>query len=244
MNDIPAVCISDLTLCFGHQEALSHLNTVLPKGQIIGILGPSGAGKTTLVRSLLGTLPFAAGEVSVMGSPVPSFAALRQIGYMAQNDALYDDLTAMDHLVFYGRLLGLTRKEANSRAGELLAFVGLEQERKKVVHQYSGGMKRRLSLAIALIHRPPLLILDEPTVGIDPLLRQKLWKEFASLRDQGCTIVATTHVMDEAARCDRLLLLREGRILADGTVSELLARAGVASLEDAFLRFSTEKEAV
>ena len=179
-----------------------------------------------------------------MGSPVPSFAALRQIGYMAQNDALYDDLTAMDHLVFYGRLLGLTRKEANSRAGELLAFVGLEQEQKKVVHQYSGGMKRRLSLAIALIHRPPLLILDEPTVGIDPLLRQKLWKEFASLRDQGRTIVATTHVMDEAARCDRLLLLREGRILADGTVSELLARAGVASLEDAFLRFSTEKEAV
>jgi len=222
----------------GKFTALNGIDLSFDKGEFTGVIGPSGSGKTTLVKAIIGTARFQAGTISVFGMQVPSFAAMASIGYMAQNDALYDDLTAMDHLLFFGRLYGLHGAKTTKRAEELLQFVDLEQDAKKPVRYFSGGMKRRLSLAIALINRPRLLILDEPTVGIDPVLRRKFWQEFVDLRNEGCTIVATTHVMDEAAHCDRILLLRQGQLIANDTLPQLLKDTGTATIEDAFLRFS------
>lgn len=238
MTSETAVFIDALTVRFGSQIVLPKLSVCIPAGQIVGLLGPSGSGKTTLVKSIIGTNRFASGSVDVFGRRVPSFDAMSAIGYMAQNDALYDDLSAMDNLLFFANLYGMHGKKAKERAEELLAFVGLGDGRKKPVRVYSGGMRRRLSLAISLINRPRLLILDEPTVGIDPVLRRKFWNEFDALRDGGCTILTTTHVMDEAARCDRILLLRQGKIIASGTPKELLEQTGAKSMEDAFLLFS------
>ncbi|HML45754.1 MAG TPA: ABC transporter ATP-binding protein [Clostridia bacterium] len=237
-----AVQIEGLKVQFGSQVVLSQLSVSIPEGQIIGLLGPSGSGKTTLVKSVMGINPFQSGTIRVFGHPVPSFEAMNLIGYMAQDDALYDDLSAMDNLLFFGKIYGMRGDAEKARARELLDFVGLGSERKKAVRHFSGGMKRRLSLAIALINRPRLLILDEPTVGVDPVLRKKFWGEFQALKKSGCTLLATTHVMDEAARCDRILLLREGKILANGTLDELLAQTGTKTIEDAFLRFSGAHE--
>jgi len=235
-----AVQISGLQVRYGRQTVLTDLSVTLPRGQIIGILGPSGSGKTTLVKAIMGLNRIRKGSISILGHRVPSLAALDAVGYMAQENALYEDLTAMDNLLFFARLCGLTRAEAAKRARQLFDFVGLTGEEKKIVGNYSGGMQRRLSLAVALIGQPPLLLLDEPTVGIDPVLRQKFWREFETLKAQGSTLLATTHVMDEASRCDRLLLLREGRIIANGTVPELLDKTGTNSVEEAFLRFSSK----
>ncbi len=235
-----AIQITGLQVGYGRQVVLPCLNVAIPRGRIVGVLGPSGSGKTTLVKAIMGITPFQAGSVTVFGQPVPSLSAMAAIGYMAQNDALYDDLTATDHLLFYARLSGMRTAAARVRAKELLNFVGLDKETGKSIRDFSGGMRRRLSLAIALVNHPPLLMLDEPTVGIDPVLRRKFWDEFTALKASGCTLLATTHVMDEAARCDRLLMIREGRLIADGSVSELLSLSGTATLEDAFLHFSGE----
>lgn len=237
-----AVEIKGLTVQFGRQVILPQLSVSVPEGQIIGLLGPSGSGKTTLVKSIIGINPFRSGSITVFGRHVPSLGAMSAIGYMAQSDALYEDLCAMDNLLFFEKIYGIHGQAAKARAKEMLSFVGLGDDKKKPVRYFSGGMKRRLSLAIALIHRPRLLILDEPTVGIDPVLRKKFWDEFKSLKSNGCTIITTTHVMDEAARCDRILLLREGKIIANGTPEELLSQTHTKSIEEAFLCFSGENE--
>ena len=241
-----AVCdaleIRDLQVGYGKRTVLHQVNVTVPQGKIVGVLGPSGSGKTTLVRSVLGVIPIESGHISVFGMPVPSLSAMAEIGYMAQSDALYDDLTATEHLLFFARLQGLSAAEAKARAKELLTFVELDAQPGQPVRNYSGGMRRRLSLAIALIAHAPLLILDEPTVGIDPVLRRKFWDAFEALKAEGRTLLTTTHVMDEAARCDRLLMVRDGRIIADGTVSEMLAQTGADTLENAFLHFSAIKE--
>ncbi len=242
MDGNAAIQIEGLRVQFGSQVVLPQLSVSIPEGQIVGLLGPSGSGKTTLVKSVCGAVPFQAGAITVFQNHVPSLASMATIGYMAQNDALYEDLTALENLLFFGRVLGIRGAEAKRRAGELMEFVDLAEHRKKAVRQFSGGMKRRLSLAIALINRPRLLILDEPTVGMDPVLRRKFWAEFDTLKAGGCTILATTHVMDEAARCDRILLMREGQIIANGTLEELLAQTGAADIEEAFLRFSGATE--
>ena len=239
MDTASAVRIEGLRVRYGKQVALSSLNVDLAGGQIVGVLGPSGSGKTTLVKAILGLHNAQEGKIALFGRPVPSFEAMGLVGYMAQNDALYDELTAREHLLFFGKILGLRASAAKERAEELLAFVDLGKENRKPVRYFSGGMRRRLSLAIALVSKPALLILDEPTVGIDPLLRIRFWNEFDKLKTAGCTILATTHVMDEAARCDRLLLIREGRLIANGTLRELLSAAGEETLEGAFLRFGT-----
>ncbi len=238
MDEKVAIHIEGLRVQFGSQIVLPQLSVSIPAGQIVGLLGPSGSGKTTLVKSVCGAVPFQVGSITVFQNQVPSLASMAAIGYMAQNDALYEDLTAMENLLFFGRVLGIRRAEAKRRAGELMEFVDLAEHRKKPVRQFSGGMKRRLSLAIALINHPRLLLLDEPTVGMDPVLRRKFWGEFETLKAQGCTILATTHVMDEASRCDRIVLMREGQIIANGTLSDLLAQTGTADIEEAFLRFS------
>lgn len=247
MKQEAAVTVENLRVQFGKCTVLPNVSVSVPEGQIVGLLGPSGSGKSTLVKSIIGTNRFQAGSITVFGRQIPSFEAMSEIGYMAQNDALYDDLSAWENVMFFGDLYSMNKPELKDRAEELLTFVGLEQERKKAVRFYSGGMKRRLSLAIALVNNPRLLILDEPTVGIDPVLRKKFWEKFEDLKAGGCTILATTHVMDEASHCDRLILLREGNVIADGTLPELLEQTKTNNIEDAFLRFSgageQEKEA-
>jgi len=242
MDETLAVQINGLRVGFGNRDVLPKVDVSIACGQIVGVLGPSGAGKTTLIKSILGLHSFQQGTIRVFGHTVPSFTAMSQIGYMAQNDALYEDLTAMEHLLFFGRLGGLTLSEAKARAIEMLRFISLDEDAHRPVRDFSGGMRRRLSLAIALLSRAPLLILDEPTVGIDPILRKKMWEKFSALKSSGHTLLTTTHVMDEAERCDRLLLLREGRIIADGTPAELLERTGTNHMEDAFLCYSCASE--
>ncbi|MNV51881.1 putative ABC transporter ATP-binding protein YbhF [compost metagenome] len=173
----------------------------------------------------------------MLGVKVPKLSLLSQIGYMAQSDALYSELSAKENLEFFASLYGLKKAERNRRIQEVMEIVNLQDHLRKRVDQYSGGMKRRLSLAIALLHEPPLLILDEPTVGIDPVLRMSIWKELKNLNARGTTIVLTTHVMDEAEKCDRLGMIREGRLLAEDTPANLLASTGSSTIEETFLYY-------
>ena len=237
MNESTAINVSGLRVKLGGCIILSDINFSLTEGKIICMLGPSGAGKTTLVKAIMGMAGFD-GKIEIFGQPIPSLDAVSKIGYMAQSDALYEDLSALDNMLFFGSLFNMKGGTAKKRAVELLGFVGLLQDKNKAVKYFSGGMKRRLSLAVTLMHSPKLLILDEPTVGIDPLLRKKFWDEFARLKSQGCTIVVTTHVMDEAAHCDEIMLLRDGSIIASGTLTEILADTSTSSMEDAFLYYS------
>ncbi len=230
-----AIEIHNVTVCFGKSKILNDVSVDVPEGRIIALLGPSGTGKTTLVKAVMGMNPVASGSITVFGLTVPSFAAVSEIGYMAQTDALYEDISALDNLLFFGSLYGVTGKSARERALRLLDFTELAEDRAKLVKKFSSGMKRRLSLAIALMNAPDLLILDEPTVGIDPLLRSKFRSQFLRLKDQGCTILMTTHVMDEAAACDEVLLMRGGSIIAQGAPQALIHDAGAHDLEEAFL---------
>ncbi len=220
---------------FGADEVLRGIDLCVAPGEIVGILGPSGAGKTTLIKCLIGTLGLNAGSVSIHGVPMPNLNMMDSIGYMAQQDALYDDLTGFQNLVFYGRLGGLTKRAAQAQAHERMALVELSGDENKKVAHYSGGMKRRLSLAAALIGDPDVLVLDEPTVGIDPVLREQFWREFQRLKAKGRAILVTTHVMDEAEKCDRLILLRDGTILEDGSPEQLKQKTPRGTLEAVFL---------
>lgn len=233
--------ISNLKINFGKHTVLNNINLTVKKGEILGLLGPSGSGKTTLVKAFIGMNKAANGTVKVLGEAMPSLKVIPNIGYMAQSDALYDDLSGLDNLLFFGELYGFRGKAAKERAMELLTLVELQTHYKKAVKNYSGGMKRRLSLAIALMHKPELLILDEPTVGIDPILRKSFWEEFERIRKEGCTIIVTTHVMDEANKCDRLALIREGEIIAEGSPTELITTSGGSNIEDAFLHYGSAK---
>lgn len=230
--------INALNQSFGNNIILENINLEVHKGEIIGFLGPSGSGKTTLVKNIVGMNTPTNGEVYVFDKKIPSLEVVKEIGYMAQSDALYEDLTAIDNLLFFAALYNLKGKEAKERANEVLSLVQLENHSKKLVHFFSGGMKRRLSLAIALIHNPKLLILDEPTVGIDPLLRQSFWLEFKRLKSLGVTLLITTHVMDEANHCDKLALIREGKIIALDSPEAIKKASNQDTIEEAFLYYS------
>lgn len=236
--------VSQLEVKYGKNIIIENVNLEIKKGETVGFLGPSGCGKTTLVKSIIGMNSPSKGYVEVMNERIPSLKVVSQFGYMAQSDALYDDLSAIDNLLFFCALYGVKKKEAEIKAKELFKLVELEGNEKKVVKNFSGGMKRRLSLAIALVHNPSILILDEPTVGIDPVLRQKFWKEFDRIKKDGGTILITTHVMDEAYKCDRLVMLRGGKIIASGSPKDIIKEAGGKTIEDAFIHFSSEKEEV
>ena len=237
MSNEAVIRVENFKQQFGKLVVLKNINLEVKRGEILGLLGPSGSGKTTLVKAIVGMSEPTEGTVTVLQTKMPSLSVVSQIGYMAQSDALYEDLNAYDNILFFASLYGMKGKEAKKRADEVLELVILRNEGKKLVKNFSGGMKRRLSLAIALVHKPEILILDEPTVGIDPVLRVEFWKEFESIRKAGVTIIITTHVMDEAEHCDRLALIRNGGIIAMGTPDELKDKSGEATVEGAFLYY-------
>jgi len=220
---------------FGPIEALRDVALAVPAGQTYGLLGPNGSGKTTFIRLVAGLLRATAGRLTVLGQPMPSRRILADIGYMPQAPALYLELTVRENLLFFARVYGAAGRD---RVEEVLEVVGLAERADSPVYTLSGGMRQRTSLACALVHRPRLLLLDEPTVGVDPPLRVAFWQYFRRLNQEGVTILVSSHVMDEAERCDRLVLLRDGRILAEGSAGELRQQAGASTLEEAFLRYA------
>jgi ABC-2 type transport system ATP-binding protein len=228
-----AVEVADVVKSFGRLRALDGVTLRVRAGEVYGLLGPNGSGKTTLIRALVGLVAIDSGSVSVLGRRMPELAVLSRVGYMTQAAALYPDLTVEENVRFFAAIHGVEGK-----VDEVLDFVELGDRRRSVVATLSGGMRTRASLACALVHQPRLLLLDEPTVGIDPQLRRQLWDQFAVMAAAGTTIVVSSHVMDEAERCQRLGLFRFGKLLAEGSVEELKARAGVERLEDAFLKLS------
>ncbi|MBB4823606.1 ABC-2 type transport system ATP-binding protein [Sporosarcina luteola] len=235
------VSIQNVSKSFGTHSVLRDIHLDIYEGEIFGLLGPSGAGKTTLVKELAGLDTPTEGTNFLFGQKMPNLSLIERIGYMAQSDALYTELSAKENLRFFSELYGLKGKKQAERMEEVAKVVQLSNHLAKVVSNYSGGMKRRLSLAIALLHEPELLILDEPTVGIDPVLRKNIWHAFQELKEQGKTLIVTTHVMDEADKCDRLGLLRDGKLIAVGTPDELKKQTGTKTIEEAFLYFGGER---
>jgi ABC-2 type transport system ATP-binding protein len=237
MNDLFAVDVQSVTKSFGQLQALNGVTLQVRPGEIYGLLGPNGAGKTTLIRAIVGLVGPESGSVAVFGRRLPNLGVLRQVGYMTQQAALYPGLSVEENVNFFAAIYG-----AEGGVKEALEFVDLYDRRNSVVATISGGMKQRCSLACALVHKPKLLLLDEPTVGVDPQLRVQLWESFRRMADSGITIIVSSHVMDEAERCQRLGLIQYGRVLAEGSPSEVRAQAGTQNLEEAFLRLAGEKE--
>ena len=225
---------------FGSKPVIHGITLEVKKSEIFGLLGPSGSGKTTLIKLLAGLEEASAGTVELLGTGLPKLSVMKRIGYMAQSDALYQELTGNENLLFFGALQGLRGRRLRERIQAVAGLVGLSADLKKPVNAYSGGMKRRLSLAIALVHEPEVLILDEPTVGIDPVLRQSVWNELELIGSKGTTIIVTTHVMDEADKCHRLGMVRDGRLIAAGTPEQLKTDTGSATIEQAFLYYGGE----
>jgi ABC-2 type transport system ATP-binding protein len=228
-----AVDVEGVVKQFGKQRALDGVTLRVRRGEVYGLLGPNGAGKTTLIRSLVGLVAPESGTVSVLGHSMPQLEVLTHVGYMTQQAALYPDISAEENVHFFGAIYGRV-----DGVRDALEVVDLWDRRKSVVSTLSGGMRTRCSLACALVHKPDLVLLDEPTVGVDPQLRVQLWDRFRKIAAGGTTIVVSSHVMDEAERCDRLGLIRFGKLLAEGTVAEIKAQAGVDRLENAFLKLS------
>lgn len=210
---------------------LADLSVSVPRGQVVGLLGPSGSGKSTLIRAIVGVQVVAGGTVTVLGRPAGSAILRRSVGYVTQSPSLYDDLTVRDNVRYFAGVLGA----ASDAVARALADVDLTGHAHAIARNLSGGERSRASLACSLVGDPELLVLDEPTVGLDPVLRRDLWALFKRLAAQGKSLLVSSHVMDEATRCDRLVLLREGRILADRTPAELLADTGTQDAEAAFL---------
>ncbi|MDX6317358.1 MAG: type transport system ATP-binding protein [Nocardioidaceae bacterium] len=231
MNSDSGVEISSLHIVRGENVVIPDLSASIRRGQVTGLLGPSGCGKTTLMRAIVGVQKVAGGTVRVLGEPAGSVGLRRRVGYVTQAPSVYADLTVAENLEFFSAVLGVDR----TAAARALATVGLESAEDRVVDRLSGGQRSRVSLAVALLGEPELLVLDEPTVGLDPVLRRQLWATFAELARAGATIIVSSHVMDEAERCDRLLLMREGRLIADDTPEALLAATRTADIESAFL---------
>ena len=230
-----AVETQGLNKVFGKIAAVRDLALRVVPGETYGLLGPNGSGKSTLIRMLVGLVKPNSGRITVLGRVMPDRNVLADVGYMTQASALYQDLTIRENLDFFGGVYGAGGRE---RIAELLGLVELSDRADSLVRTLSGGMRQRVSLICALLHRPRLLLLDEPTVGIDPVLRVQFWDYFRRLNGEGVTIIVSSHAMDEAERCDRLGFMREGRLLAEGTPQELRTKGGTASLEQAFLAFA------
>lgn len=228
--------ISHISKSFDRQAVLNDISLRIPRGQIVCLLGPSGSGKTTLIRIILGAIPADSGEVRIADTIVPNRQLLSRIGFMPQQDALYENLSAIDNLAFFAGLYGIDRKTFRQRAEEALLLVGLEADRDKLVAKFSGGMKKRLSLAVATLNNPDVLLMDEPTVGIDPVLRSSIWQQFAQWRAEGKTLLVSTHVMDEVNECDQAALINHGRLIAYDTINNLLQSTQSGHIEELFIR--------
>lgn len=233
-----AISVDDLRVVRGGVVALDSLSLAIAPACVTGLLGPSGSGKSTLLRAIVGVQRIASGRVSVLGLPAGSAELRTRLGYVTQAPSVYGDLSVRENLVYFARLL-----RAVGKVEEVIEEVGLGGLGERVVNTLSGGQRARVSLATALLGAPELLVLDEPTVGLDPVLRRDLWDLFHRLAGEGRTLVVSSHVMDEADRCDALLLLREGRLLAAGTPDELRSRTGAHDLETVFLRLIEERAA-
>lgn len=229
-----AVRLESVGVTIGKKPILSDVSLELPRGQIIGLLGPSGAGKTTLIRAIIGRQRTSGGSAEILGEQPTSSALRQQLGYMTQGSAFYDDLTARQNLAYFATMRGANAREAD----ETLEAVELRQQADQLASTLSGGQRSRLSLAIALLGRPQLLLLDEPTVGVDPVLRQQLWQLFRQVSSDGTTVIISSHIMDEAELCDELVLLRDGRVLAQGTPRQLCNETQTSSVEQAFLQLA------
>jgi ABC-type multidrug transport system ATPase subunit len=227
-----AIEARNLRVIRGGREVLHDLSFDIARGSVTGLIGPSGCGKTTLMRGIVGVQVVRGGTISVLGWPAGSRALRRSVGYSTQDAAVYTDLTVTENLRYFATLLGAPRTDTDRVIDEL----GLGRARHQVIGSLSGGQLHRASLAIALLGTPELLVLDEPTVGLDPVLREELWALFRGLAERGLTLVVSSHVMDEAARCSRLLLMRDGDIVADDTPDGLRAATGTSDLDEAFLR--------
>jgi len=225
------VAVTGLTVVRGGNTVLDDLTFEIPTGEVTGLLGPSGCGKTTLMRAIVGVQRITSGSVTVFGEPAGSAALRSRIGYVTQAPSVYDDLTVAENLGFFASVLGVPQ----ARVEACLRIVDLTSYADRVVARLSGGQRSRVSLAVALLGEPRLIVLDEPTVGLDPVLRKDLWETFHRLADDGAAVFVSSHVMDEATRCDRLMLMREGRVIADDTPAALLARTGAEDIESAFL---------
>ena len=235
----PAIEVSGVSFSYNKIRALDDLSLEIPAGISFGLLGPNGAGKTTLIRMLVGLLHTKSGDVRILGEK-PSRKRVHLIGYMPQLHSLYNELSVAQNVDFFARIYHLNdKRERNQRVEEVIRLVGLWHRRNDHVMKLSGGMMQRVSLACAIVHQPPLLFLDEPTVGLDPKLRVTFWDHFTELTSQGTTIIISSHTMDDAAHCDKLAFMRDGRVIALGTPEELRQTAGKpgATLEDAFLHF-------
>jgi ABC-2 type transport system ATP-binding protein len=215
----------------GKIEALHDLSLSVPRGQVVGLLGPSGSGKSTLMRSIVGAQIISSGSVIVLGLQAGTPALRKRIGYVTQSPSVYEDLTVTQNLKYFGSVIGAPASDIERVLGE----VELTAQAKQLVGNLSGGQVNRVSLAVALLGKPEVLVLDEPTVGLDPVLRHELWELFAGLAQAGVSLLVSSHVMDEARRCDRILLLHDGALLADETPDELLADTKTTDADDAFL---------
>ena len=231
----PSIVVRDLRVVRGGRPVIPGLSLTVPAGQVVGLLGPNGCGKTTLMRSIVGVQKIASGEVEVLGLPAGSPGLRDRVGYVTQAPSVYPDLTVTENLRYFAAVLHTPRRRIDEEVARVIDLVDLADHATSRVGRLSGGEFSRVSLAAALLGTPQLLILDEPTVGLDPSLRRDLWAIFRRLADGGVTLLVSSHVMDEASRCDRLLLMREGAMLADDTLPGVLALTGAPDIETAFL---------
>ena len=234
------VKVNNITKEISKVKILDDISLEIEEGEILGLIGPSGSGKSTFIKSIIGMEKINKGEIFILGEKIPNRKVLQSIGYMAQADALYEDLTGKENLEFFAKIFSISKEKRSERIEYVSNLVNIQNDLNKKVKNYSGGMKRRLSLSISLIQNPKVLILDEPTVGIDPKLRFSIWNELHKLKSDGKSIIITTHVMDEAKRCDKLALIRNGKIIAKGTPIELKDKFGVDTIEDIFLKIGSD----
>ncbi|MGI8647395.1 MAG: heme ABC exporter ATP-binding protein CcmA [Acidimicrobiales bacterium] len=232
-----AIAVKNLVVTRGGRRVLHQLNVDIPRGHITGLLGPSGCGKTTLMRCVVGVQRVESGTVTVLGDAAGSAALRRRVGYVTQSPSVYADLSVADNLSYFASLFGASKQ----RVRKTMSDVELSDSANQLVSQLSGGQRTRVSLACALISEPELLVLDEPTVGLDPVLRAQLWQQFHELADSGVTVLLSSHVMDEATHCHRLLLMRDGSFVADDTPDALLSQTATLDLESAFLALVSDR---
>jgi ABC-2 type transport system ATP-binding protein len=240
MPSTPAIAVTDLVVDRGKKPVLRSVSTEISAGTVTGLLGPSGSGKTTFIRSIVGTQKVKSGTVQVLGHPAGTKPLRRRVAYVTQDASIYRDLSVKANVAYFAALYGRSRHEAM----QAIEGVGMGDHADKLAGNLSGGQKTRTSLACALVIEPEVLVLDEPTVGLDPVIREELWDRFRALAAGGATLLVSSHVMDEADRCDRLLLLRDGVFIADDTPADLRAATGTANLEAAFLHLIRALEGV